>query len=508
MLDQNPNNHPLDAIHKAPIISVKVGIPKPKTSKFSWFRLVIVLILVAVSIGATYTITVAHQWSKGSFVGKDSNNFIENAIDFIRGSTGQVHIEGEETGYINILLLGIGGEGHDGPYLSDTIILGQLNLTTNEVAFVSIPRDYQVKLPKNYGFRKINAAFAEGYNLHKDWSEAGSWATGVVSELSGIKVNYFAVVDFSGFEQAINQIGGLDVTIDRTFTDYQYPDNKEGYLPPQTFTQGTQHMNGQTALIFARSRHAAGPEGSDFARSQRQQKIITAFREKVQQLNLVSNSGQITSLLHTFASHFHTNLSPGQLIRLAKIAQKIDSTNITSISLDPETGLICSDITEDTKAYVLVPCYGTSADDIHSFFINAQYIGKLREEKSVVWVATSNPKNNSYKRIEATLQSAGLTVWPISYTDVQPEESVIYEINKKPATADYLKNLLSAREVTLPPPNIKIDSTRSDIIIVLGSKLPERFTKPLPPVPTLLPSPSPSPSPTATPVPTIKPLNN
>ncbi len=510
MQDPNPNNHSIDAIHKAPVVSIQVGTPKPKNRKRHWLRIFVILTIIAVSIGTTYALTVAHQWSAGSFVGQKSNSFFGNALDLIRGTTGQAPIDGEETGHINILLLGIGGEGHDGPYLSDTIILAQINLDTNEVALTSIPRDYQVKLPKNFGFRKINAAFAEGYNLHKDWNEAGSLATGVVSELSGIKVNYFAVVDFSGFEQAINQIGGLDVVVDRTFTDYQYPDNKDGYLPPQAFTQGSAHMDGQTALIFARSRHAAGPEGSDFSRSQRQQKIITAFREKVQQLNLVADSGQIASLLHTFASHFHTNLTPGQLLRLTKIAQKTDRAHIVSTSLDPDTGLICSEITEDTKAYVLVPCYSTTTDDIRSFFANAQYIGKLREEKSVVWIATSNPKSNAYRRIEAVLQSSGLTVWPISYNDLEPTDSVIYEINKKPATADYLKTLLTAREVTLPPPNIKIDSTRSDIILILGLDLPERFTKPLPPAPTQTPAPSvtPSPVPTTKPVPIIKQVNN
>jgi anionic cell wall polymer biosynthesis LytR-Cps2A-Psr (LCP) family protein len=77
---------------------------------------------------------------------------------------------------VRVLLLGIGGEGHDGPYLSDSIILAQIKLDTNEVSLTSLPRDYQVKLPQNYGYRKINAAFAEGFNQHKDWNEAGTWA--------------------------------------------------------------------------------------------------------------------------------------------------------------------------------------------------------------------------------------------------------------------------------------------------------------------------------------------
>ena len=113
-----------------------------------------------------------------------------------------------------------------------------------------------------------------------------------MQNLTGLQVPYFAVMDFSGFEKAIDQVGGVDVTVDRTFTDYQYPDSGTGYLPPQTFTAGPQHMDGARALIFARSRHAAGVEGSDFARSQRQQKIIDAFKQKVLSMNLVSGRFQ------------------------------------------------------------------------------------------------------------------------------------------------------------------------------------------------------------------------
>jgi hypothetical protein len=98
----------------------------------------------------------------------------------------------------------------------------------------------------------------------------------------------------------------------------------------------------------------------------------------------------------------------------------------------------------------------------------------------VVWIATANPKLSSYKRIEAALTEAGLTVWPIAYSDVEPEQSIVYQVNNKPATSEYLKSMLKTREVTVPPPNIKIDATRSDIILILGSNLPERFTKPLP----------------------------
>lgn len=470
--------HSLDSAYKAPQISVYHGKPKHAPRKRRWLLWTTIIILGLLLGVTTAAFIAARKWSKLSFVG-NQGGFFGGAKDLIQGSTGQVPIEGEKSGVVRILLLGIGGEGHDGPYLSDTIIVAQIKLDTNEVSLTSIPRDYQVKLQSGE-YRKINAAFAEGYYQHKDWDEAGRWARDAVSKLSGLDLPYFAVVDFSGFEQAVDQVGGVDVVVDRTFTDYQYPNSTNGYLPPQTFTAGPQHFNGSQALVFARSRHAAGPEGSDFSRSQRQQKIIQAFREKVQKLNLVTDSGQLATLLQTFASHFHTNFTPGQILRLARIGQKMDASSVVATSLDPITGLVCPQITEETKAYILAPCAGKSTDDIQSYFKNALAIGKLAKEKSVVWIATANPKSSVYKRVESDLQQAGLTVWPIAYNDVEPDQSVIYEINAKPATSEYIKATLGAREVTVPPPNIKIDATRSDIILILGNNIPERFTKPIP----------------------------
>lgn len=487
MTDSHDRPHFVDGVHHAPHISVHFGPPpappkptptKIKVKKRRWLKILCgVVLILAVLFGVLFALV--NKWSSGSFVGSQQG-FFGNARDLLlHAGNSEVHISGEETGYVNALLLGIGGEGHDGPYLTDTIIVARLKLDSNEVSLVSIPRDYQVKLA-GFGYRKINAAFAEGFNKHKDWNEAGSLARQTVSEVTGLSIPYFAVLDFSGFEKAIDEIGGVDVNVERTFTDYQYPNNGTGYLPPQTFTAGNQHFNGAQALIFSRSRHAAGPEGSDFARSQRQQKIIQAARSKVQRLNILTDSGTITKLLQTFASHFHTNFSPGQLFRLARIAQSVTSGNISSSSLDPVTGIICPYIEPESKAYVLVPCPGKSADDVKDYFNNSFSIGKLAQEKSVIWIATTDPKSSRYKRVAANLEQAGLTVWAITYPDLEPEQTVLYQVNQKPETANYIKNTLKAREVTLAPPNIRIDAARSDIVLILGNNLPSRFTAPLP----------------------------
>ena len=463
------------AIPKTPRVSISNEPPKiqkisllaakPQSGNKTKLKLVLGLIVSIIIVLSAVVALRAANLSEKIFVGKKTS-FFEKIREVF--GVGGIKLVGEDLGHINILLLGIGGEGHDGPYLSDTIILAQIRPDVGQVSLVAIPRDYQVSLPNNMGLRKINAAFAEGYNRKKDWNEAGDWARQVVENLSGQKIPYFGVIDFAGFEKAINQIGGVDVKIDRTFTDFSFPDNGVGFLPPLTFTQGEEHMDGTRALQFARSRHAAGPEGSDFSRSARQQKIISAFKQKVLSLNLISNAGTINSLLGTFADHFHTNITPGEIFRIYNLIKENDIQNFVSVSLDPTTSLVCPKIMEDTGAYVLVVCDGKSQDDIKNFFKNIFSLGKMYEEKSVIWLSTSAEDRAGYQEADKKLKEAGLTVWELGYKGEVLSRNIFYQVNPKPATAEFIKNTLHATEVNLPPPGVNINKDKVDIIVILG----------------------------------------
>ena len=256
----------------------------------------------------------------------------------------------------------------------------------------------------------------------------------------------------------------MDVTVDRTFTDSEYPDSGTGYLLPITFTAGPQHMDGTRALEFARSRHAPGIEGSDFARSQRQQKIIEAFKAKVLSLNLFSNIGTLNSLLSTFADHFHTNLTPADILHVYNLVRQKDIKDFISLSLDPTTNLICPDIMPDTGAYILAPCPGKTAADVQNFFKNVFVTGKITEEKSTVWVNGSGAQN-----VITQLQNAGVTAYAFAYKGPAPSQTIFYQVDPKPATAEFIKNTFNATEVSLPPPGMAVSSSTADIIVILGS---------------------------------------
>ena len=269
----------------------------------------------------------------------------------------------------------------------------------------------------------------------------------------------------------IDQVGGVDLTVDRTFTDYTYPANTgDGYLPPQTFTAGPQHMDSATALIFARSRHADGPEGSDFARSKRQEKVINAFKQKIQQLNIISGVSTINTLAGTFADHFHTNMDPAEIYSLYNLIKEKNTTSFTSTSLDPTTGLICPYTQPDSGAYTLIPCSGKTTTDIENFFQNSFTLGPVIDEASKVYLIDTTAGKILLDGAQATLQSAGMAVSDIAYKGPALDQTVIYEVNPKPLSAAYITHNLNATEVNLPPPGVNIDSSKTDIIVLLGAK--------------------------------------
>ncbi len=483
-------------------INPKINSPAPKTPAFNrpapvaptnlpkaknkgrggkilkWF-LTLLTASVIILIGAAAI--RADNLSQKIFVGQKTT-FLEK-IAQVMGMGGNQTLSGENLSQINILILGIGGEGHDGPYLTDTMILAQIRPDIGEVTLTSIPRDYWVTLPDG-GMGKINEAFSDGYIKNYDWNEAGQSAITAVQNLTGLQIPYFAVLDFSGFEKAIDSVGGVDVTVDRTFTDYAYPDDgaDNGYLPPQTFIAGPQHMDGARALIFARSRHAAGVEGSDFARSQRQQKIIDAFKQKVLSENLVSGISTVNNLLNIVADHFHTNISPAEMLQLYNLT-KNNNMNILSLSLDPDTYLICPEILASDGAYILTPCPGKSDADIQNFFKNSFAIAKLKDENATVWLASSTGDTQAYNTAFRDLTDAGLTVYQLNYSLDKLPQTIYYQVNPKPATAEFIGNELNATAVTLPPPGVTPDKNKVDVIVVLGQNAP---TEP-PPTPYVAP---------------------
>ncbi len=215
-----------------------------------------------------------------SFLAGVKNSYLVRQITNII-SPEDKYLEGEKEDRINFLLLGMGGEGHDGPYLTDTIIVASFRPSTKEAALFSLPRDMIVPLTKN-DYRKVNSIYTIGERRKN--TSGGELMKKIIGDTLDIPIHYFAAVDFKGFVELVDAIDGVEVNVDRNFTDYQFPTSDYKYQVV-SFKEGEQSMDGLTALRFARSRHGNNGEGSDFARIKRQQKIIVSAKEKLTSFN-------------------------------------------------------------------------------------------------------------------------------------------------------------------------------------------------------------------------------
>lgn len=272
-----------------------------------------------------------------------------------------INLKQESPHELNILILGVGGGRHDGPNLTDTILLATIDEEKNKVTLTSVPRDLWVPdLSGNN--KKINTAYTYGETKRKGGGLKLTEA--VVKKVTGQNVDYGIKIDFSGFVKAIDILGGLDVNVENTFDDYAYPvsgkeddicgndveDIKEFIAtnPAEMeiqekfscryrhlhFDRGQTHMDGETALEFVRSRHALGVEGSDFSRSRRQQKIISSFKDKVFSAQTLVNPITLINLYNTIKSSIDTDIKYEELDDFVKLAQKMSNAKIESVVID------------------------------------------------------------------------------------------------------------------------------------------------------------------------------
>jgi LCP family protein required for cell wall assembly len=225
------------------------------------------------------------------------------------------------TGRVNILLLGSDTRGTDEVARSDTMILVTVNPETKQVSMLSIPRDLLVSIP-NYGQDKINAAYA--YGSQTEYTGAGL-AVATVEYNFGVTIDYFAEVDTFGMASIIDTLGGVTLDVDAPIKDDEYPGSGNNYTRV-LFHTGLQHMNGTQAVQFARTRH----DDNDFARGNRQQQLLRALQEQGIDLNLLSKARE---LLTELGNTFRTDLSPTQVLALAKLGSKITPNDIHSYDL-------------------------------------------------------------------------------------------------------------------------------------------------------------------------------
>lgn len=237
-------------------------------------------------------------------------------------------LKSDKNGHTNILLLGVGGDGAEGGNLSDSIMIASINPKNPSVSFLSLPRD--LFIPSSIGDRKVNEIYAaarykkgdrKGLEVIKD----------AISDFTGIPIHYGAVINFKAFREAVDALGGIDIFIAETIEDPFYPDGDYGY---QTFVirKGFQHLDGETALKYARSRKTS----SDYSRARRQQDLILAIRKKAEDLSLLTNFDKLKEFFQIYRRNVNTDIGLTEMVALAKIGIAIDYGNAVTAVLNDD----------------------------------------------------------------------------------------------------------------------------------------------------------------------------
>jgi LCP family protein required for cell wall assembly len=370
---------------------------------------------------------------------------------------------------VNIALYGYGGGGHDGPYLTDSIMVVSIQPHGDgrlpQVAEVSIPRDWFVPIPvggsQGSYFGRINQAYqigqiAEpvGSPVYNGPHGGGGLADASLERMLGIPIDYFVGMDFTAFKAAVDSVGGVDIDVPHTFTDDNYPRGECESGPHEDcsvetihFDAGRQHMDGATALIFARSRESSNPlEGTNFARNKRQQLVLTAIKQKVLS---VGGLGNLPNLLSSLGDHVITNLPLGDALSLYDLVKNVDAAGIEHVSID-----------DGNFVYECGPPYGTASCPAayeyaydRSFASVQHYVqnlfvapAALAEHAAVTVLDGSGGGQGASKRWATLLGDTGLSVADGGVARLTPTTRVIdSSAGRAAATAQWLARFFGAQ---------------------------------------------------------------
>lgn len=413
--------------------------------------------------------------------GQSSTSWIANIpiISTVRHlvESADKNLKGEDRGRINILLLGVGGKNHDGGLLTDTIILASLDTREKKAALLSIPRDMSVPV-EGKGWRKINNinAFAEVQSK----GSGGVAASQAVGDILNVPIDYYLRIDFNGFINIIDEIGGIKVYVENTLDDKRYPilgkENVEPYedrFEHLYIKKGWQEMDGESALKYVRSRHAAGAEGSDFARSKRQQKVLEAVKDKMLSKYVLFRPRMISNIINELDEHVSTNLKVWEVVKLWNIFKGIKNEDITNKGLDNSPNGLLFDMITKEGAYVLVPRSGDFAEIqymVNNIFSGAPMEAKKRviTEDTSIEVLNGTWVNGLASQVAVDLEKYGFEIVRMgNFNQRNFKKSVIYDLTY----GDKINSLTILKEKTGADVNFGLPEW---LIADLAKQLPEK----------------------------------
>jgi LCP family protein required for cell wall assembly len=374
----------------------------------------------------------------------DPNILVNTLVPFstIEASgNSQVLNNGQET--VNFLL--IGSDRRSGTsFRTDTMVIAILRPNEGQVSLISIPRDLWVFVP-GWQNQRINTAYQHGISVDYPGGGPGLLKDTIQYNL-GIRIDHTAMVDFDGFRQIVDTLGGVDVPVACAYTDWRlidpsYDPYNENNWHLYTTGPGLVHMDGDLALWYARSRQRS----SDFDRGRRQQEVLRALFTQALQANTLS---RIPELYNNLKETVITDLGLGDILQLAVYAPKMTNADIRGYYIRPP--YVSSWIT-DGGAYVLLP----NEEMLQGLLTEAlSPAAEIVQKQSIVIDVMNGTSIAGYEQLAATrLNYAGYETHIVSPDRTDYAYSVLIDktINQDRAQSDPILGVMGMPPGSLIP---------------------------------------------------------
>ncbi|MFW5884748.1 MAG: LCP family protein [Patescibacteria group bacterium] len=356
---------------------------KKRFYKKKWFLVTVFLLFIVLGTGGYFAYKTGYVLNKISEKNQSNIGSLFNALPVVGKKD---DIKQDDQGRTNILLVGMRGENMPGGgLLADTIMLVTLKPSENKVGIVSIPRDLYVKIPDSEQKSKINSIYY--YGEQKRGTTGLQEMKKTVSSVTGLDTHYSSSINFEGFKQLIDAVGGIEINLETPF--YEVSQFVQGNECGGEFVlpQGENVLSGEQALCYVRAR----TNTSDFDRAKRQQVVLKKLKDKLVSLGTLSNFSKINDILNAVGNNVKTDMDTNEMKKFLEKYNGLKDAEIHQRVLEnSEEGLL--KVPEDAAGelgYILIPRAGwDNYSDIHHL---CQNIFSLPEQSDI------NPVKQHYK---------------------------------------------------------------------------------------------------------------
>jgi len=463
---------------------------KRKKSKFFFWTIVAVGILGIVFLASIAIAYKFYATSQKVIDSKQPASFMQSVKDIV--SSDRKALRGEQLGRINILLVGLAGKNYPGANLTDSIIVASVNPKTYQTALLSVPRDLYVQIPDTNSYTKINALYARSQDKDKSGKSGADDLKKVITDITGQSIDYYIALDFDGFKQIIDELGGIRIQVPKDLHDERYPGPNYSY---ETFDikQGLYTLDGDIALKFARTRH---DEDGDFGRAYRQQIILESARSKAFSLETILNIPELNNLLDTLGEHLRTDIPLDELNSIIDLIKKIDTHTTVNYVLDAgktDSVMAVSHVSlGGVRAFILIPRTGDYDEikDISKNIFDLELLSRKKaavklENASVSIVNESGVKNFDGKLkslldkfgYQAEISQVKTAKTPRRGVSTSASDTTAYDLTGglKPFSLEDLSKKLDAKISIYPPDTRSAQCQDADFCLVAGKDITDKL---------------------------------